>query len=301
MSAAEPIVTTPAPESTPPSSGLKFAPTPGAPAGDPPAPEPIKLAPWMGELDADHAAYVKGKGWLADGKTFADVVKAHRSAEGFIGRPADQVIVKPDWSKPESVAEYRASKGAPADPTGYETPQTKLPVGLVDGQRVAQISHVLALSQDEHVAFVGEVAKFFEEAYSGREKEISMRRGADNAELKKELGGNYEAFRQNVQNAITSLGITEEDYDIALTLLDGDEKRVQRFLDKLAAGMKEATPGDQGAGGFGTMSVEGAQADIRAMQGDASFMKDLEGPDGPRKQAALQRWQHAMAIIAPKD
>ena len=313
MSAAAPIDPTPAaptpaapapaapPAAPAPTTPFKFA-APPAPAGapapsapPPAAPEPITLAPWMGELDQDSATYVKGKGWLSEGKTFADVVKAHRAAESKLGRPPEQLLVKPDWSKPESVAEFRAALGVPAEPTGYETPNVPMPEGLIDAPRLSSISHVLGLTPEQHALFAQETSKFFMEAYAEHAANLERQNAAELAKMQKDYGGNWDAFQQSVQEAISALGISEDNFAAARIMLG--ERPAQELLAKISAGMREhVRPDDGKPGAFTPMTVEVAQSKLRELQRDPAFIEDLKA-GGMREAKAKAQWAELLAII----
>lgn len=267
--------------------------TPGSNQSAPTKPDVITLAPWMGELDADSAAYVKGKGWLADGKVFADVVKAHRAAESFIGKPADSVMTKPDWSKPESIAEYRKAIGAPEAPDGYKSDGVKLPEGALDVAAIAEISHDLGLAQPQHEKLLARTHQAFEKAIVDHQKDLELRAASEIAEQEKGWGAAKAEKLQAVQAAITANGITAEDYD-ALCIAMGPA-RARNLLAGFTERYGEHRAPTEGGGGFTITTPDVARAEIARLNSDASFAADLDA-GGARAQAARDRLNRLHAV-----
>lgn len=304
MSAA-PVESAPAPtqSATPPAAAPTAAPTftfadPPAPSGDP-APSPgsrqdgkggkpdvITLPPWMGELDAESAAYAKGKGWLADGKTFADVVKAHRSAESLIGRPADQVIAKPDWSKPESVAEFRKAIGVPESPEAYDAKGVQIPDGALNLDFFSKLAHRIGLPQANYGEFLTGSHEALEQVFAEHQKELELRSAAAIVEQEKGWGAAKEAKLQAIQDAITANGISKERYE-ALSIAFGAAE-AREFLAGLSEKYGEHRTPAEGGGGFQITTPAIAQAEIRRLQSDPVFMADMDA-GGTRAQAARER------------
>lgn len=264
------------------------APTPGSKQDAPTKAETITLAPWMGELDADGAAYVKGKGWLAEGKSFADVVKAHRAAESFIGKPADQVMAKPNWSNPESVAEYRKAIGVPETPEGYKSDGVKLPDGVIDRAQVAAISHDLSLSQAQHEQLLVKTYETFSTAIESHAKEVELRNAAELVEQDKSWGAAKAEKLQAIQEAITANNISAETYE-ALCISMGTAN-TREFLSGLTERYAEhrSPAGSDGKAGFKVTTPEVARAEIARLGKDAAFKADQEA-GGARAAAATER------------
>lgn len=311
MSAAETVIgsqqntpapTPPAPVATVPpvtAPTLKFAEKPNVTSTQPAkVPEHVTLPAWMGELDADNAAYAKGKGWLAEGKSFADVVKAHRSAESFIGKPVDQIMGKPDWNKPESVAEFRAAMGVPEAPEGYKPVNAKLPEGLIDEPRVAAISHKLALTQPQHETFVAETAAYFTEAMQTHAQEVELKNSAALVTWEKSKGVSLEASKQAVQSAILANGITADTFAALEVSMGADGAR--EFL----IGIHERTgehPAPGGSdNGFRITTPEVAQAEIQRLGSDPQFLADQQA-GGDRARSANERLNALHAIAWSKS
>ena len=308
MSAAEPMIPVQTPTQTPsapapaapptpaapaPVSTLKFAENPGAPGTPPKVPEHVTLPPWMGELDADSIAYAKGKGWLAEGKAFADVVKAHRAAESYIGKPADQIMSKVDWKKPESVAEYRAAMGVPEAAEGYKPVDTKLPEGMIDTAQVAAISHKLSLSQAQHEAFVGETAAFFTESIRANAQDVELRNAAALVTWTKAKGNALEASNQAVQSAILANRITEDQF-AALEISMGTDG-AREFLIGIHERTGEHPSPGAGDQGFRITTPEVAQAEIQRLGSDPQFLADQRA-GGDRARTANERLNALHAI-----
>lgn len=228
MSAAEPIPTgtpeptsTPAP-ATPPADPAPAAPTAtaektptslnplkgiakGTPSSNPAAP-PLTVPDWAGTLADENKAFVAQKGY----KTLDDALRSAQMTERMKGIPTEQLLRKPDWTKPESVAEFRAALGVPDKPEAYQNGQFDGSEGVLDGNIMAGISHAMGLTQPQHEIFLEAASAYFEGAIKEQAEETQRVHTQQMNELKKEWGAKASEFEQAANSAVAQVGISEE-------------------------------------------------------------------------------------------
>lgn len=259
-------------------------------ASAPADPAPVeKTGTWIDELAADDRAYVSTKGWDKEGKSPADILKSYRNLERLRGVSADQLIKKPDWNNAESVAEFRAALGVPADVSAYEAHEVEIPGGTIDVGRAAQISHKLGLTQQQHSAFLDEVGSYFRESIQSQMEDIGRRNAAELVELKKEWGVKYDEHTQSMNNAIAQAQIKDEEIE-ALKIAMG-EAGARKFLARVGQMFGEHKRPVEGGTGPVLMTSDVAKAEITALRSDREFGQRLLNGDveARRKWDELQR------------
>lgn len=294
QSASAPAAATPAAPAAPANDSgfptLKGVPKAADPAA-PAAPEPVApTGTWIDSLSAEDRAYVSVKGWDKEGKSPADILKSYRNIERLRGVDADKLVKMPDWSKPESVAEYRAAMGVPADPTGYENHEVATPTGALIADPIAKISHRLGLPQALHSELLNATGELVTELFQNESEEISRRNAAQLVDLKREWGTRFEENNQAVSNAIAQLELSDEFVD-ALKIAGG-EAEARRVLARIGTRLGEHKRPSEGNAGPTLMTSDVAKAQIKALQGDREFYAKMQSGNVE----ARRRWDELHSV-----
>lgn len=305
MSAAAPDQTGTAPEPTTqatesappaPSRPTKFYTPPGtppkdesaAPAAPPAAAPPPPLPGWASamQLDEERASFVASKSW----KSADDMVKSLAALERMKGVPGEQIMRKPDWSKEESVAEYRKALGVPEAPDGYGALEVKIPGGVLDTEPLSKLAHSIHLDPSQYRGLVEGTGELLHEIFAAEQQRIATEQAASLAGLDKEWGPMKAENEQNVERAVAAF-MTEEEYDL-LKLSGLGEAGLKRVLSRLGAKLAEHKP----AGGAGNeiepRTPQWAEREMSTLAADQGFMAKLAQND----KDALDRWNTLLTV-----
>lgn len=177
----------------------------GAPSSNPAAP-PLTVPDWAGTLGDEAKAFVAQKGY----KTLDDALRSAQMTERMKGIPTEQLLRKPDWTKPESVAEFRQALGVPEKPEAYQNGQFDGREGVLDGSIMAGMSHAMGLTQAQHETFLETASAYFEGAIKEQAEETQRVHTQQMNDLRKEWGAKASEFEQTANSAVAQVGISEE-------------------------------------------------------------------------------------------
>lgn len=309
MSAAEPIITTPeqgqpAPitPTTPAPEAVKPAPTsperpffkaPGEVANPPAPAAPAKPAAgsWLEGLSDDDLSFISAKGWDKEGKSAADVVKSYRNLERLRGVDADKLMKRPDWSKEESVAEYRKSLGVPDSPEGYQPVEVQIPTGVIDPAPLAKLANRIHLDQNQFTGLMQGTGELLTEIFQAENERIATEQAAGLVALHKEWGTQTEANEQHVNRAIQAFKISEDAYE-ALKMSPLGEAGLKRMLANAGAMLGEHQQPRSGVDAPSVRSSEWAQGEIQRLQNDQGFLSKMGSGDTE----ARRTWDNLLKI-----
>lgn len=260
---------------------------PAAPATTPAAPVSAPAAPaapadaafdWSkaGGLDADGLGYVQNKGW----KGPADVIGSYRNLEKLHGVPADQLLKLPGAdAKPEDWAGVYDKLGRPKTADMYDIPLPEGDTGefaktardWFHGEGLS-VKQAKGLSEKWN-AHVTAVAK-------AEADKTKLAQDKAQSDLKTEWGDKFDANAAMVDKAASAFGMGKAEFD-ALKQAMGPAGAM-KFLHNIAAKMgvdDTITTGGGKPAGFGRLSPEQAQAEIRMKQNDPAFGKRFAAGD----------------------
>jgi hypothetical protein len=293
MSAAEPILETPAAPTTPAAPAYRFATPPGSAPPAAPAPETIPLPEWSQGLETDDQNWLVSKGLHQ--KTPADVVKLYRNLETFKGVSADKIMQKPDWEKPDSVAAYRKALGVPETPDGYPALEVPIPTGVLDVKPLAAIASKINLDPVQFKGLVEGAGELLTGVFQAEQQRMALENAAGLQALEKEWGAASAKNNQAVQNAITALGISEEEF-AALNDSRLMAVGVKRMLARIGSKLGEHPIPDQG-GALEVPTSPWARSELKRLMGDTAFFKRMQSGD----KDALDRWNHLNTLASSGD
>lgn len=287
-SAATPDPAPAAPVIAPPAGLIKPtpAPDPSVPRGTPPTVDVSTLPEFArGLTNNEYAQFVADKGY----KSLDDAIKSAMLTERMKGVPADQIIKRPDWSKPESVAEFRKALGAPEAVTGYQNHEVALPIGTLDGDAIAQLSLKLGLPQELHSQLLDGAGELVSSLVQQNNEEMARRSAASMADLKKSWGTRYGENMQLVDSAIAQIGVTEGQWS-ALTAAF-DEGPAREFMARIGTMIGEHKRPSEGATPAVVTSASAA-SEIKDLIQDKAFGARLRAGDVDAK----RRWDELHKI-----
>ncbi|MGP1395397.1 MAG: hypothetical protein ACTS3R_07785 [Inquilinaceae bacterium] len=255
-------------------------------AGPPTTPQtkPSSAADWTGGLDEAGRALVAAKGW----KGPADAVRSYAHAERLIGRdPASLVPLPGADADDEAWAAFHTRAGRPENPDGYGFGR-----GEAD-RRLADRAHALGLTPRQASLFRAQARETQKAAEAEWTATLNQRHAGAVAELRREWGAEFERNDALALRALDYAGGPDLARTVVETGLSGDPDFV-RALARLGGLLAEDGMVGGGGGGF-SRNPASAQAEIRALQGDPSFMTAYQDAEHAGHADAVNRMRHLFA------
>lgn len=237
---------------------------------------------WLGESpDAEMIGHVQNKGW----QTPADAVKSHRELEKLFGADrAGRTLTLPSDDTPEAWAPVWEKLGRPGAPEGYELP---VPDGsdAEYAKAMAAAMHKAGLSKSAAKAVAEASNAYLATAIEAQAANDSAKLEAENAQLKKDWGAEFEMRRQLAKRAALNLGLDEADIT-AMESAAGFSKTL-KALAKVGDLLREHKVEGMEVGGFG-MTPEAARAKRQQLMADKDWRARAMNPNS-REWAELQK------------
>jgi hypothetical protein len=215
----------------------------------------------------------------------ADVVKALRHAQQFIGAPADELVRIPKAGLDiEGVKSIMAKLGMPAKPEEYQLPVPQEGGDPEFAKAASGWFHKYGLTREQAVGIVNEVNAWVGEAQKTAKETHENGLRMEEAQLKTEWGEAYQRRWQVAKNAAGQLGLTAE-HLAALQNAMGPAAMV-KFVYGMAARLGE----DRFLGGDHVGNgLTPAMADqrIQELKSDKAFMGRLMSGD----KKAAKEWE----------
>lgn len=259
-----------------------------------PTPTPTPAPSWFAGLDADTQAYITSKG-LADkdaATAFVEAAKSHRSAEQFIGAPADQLIRLPKENDAESQNTFWNRLGRPADATGYDFTTVKRGDGAAleanDAEFYGKLAHSLNLPKEAGARLAAEITARGETAAAERTRADQAATETEFNALKSEWGANFDTNRIFAERAFTALAqaanIAPEAMSKAVQELSSAVGRTNALKLMMTVGRTMGEDGyvagkPGGADGKGPMAPGEAQARLNELKTDTAWRDKLLAGD----------------------
>lgn len=220
----------------------------------------------------------------------AEMIKAHREAEKFVGVPADKLIRMPkDAADEAGLKEFYKKLGVPDTADGYDFSAIKKADGTADtdlADRLKQIASGAKLTKDAATSVGAEVKKFLDEKQAADQANYQAKINTERADLQKEWGGNFEAFKLAGAQTIAKLGISAE--AVAALEKQAGYAAVMKMAYALAVktGEDKLIRGDNPNNG-GTMSLEQARAKKAELMLDKAWVKKHSEGDAAARREML--------------
>lgn len=259
---------------------------PAAPA-TPPAPPAVT---WLGDTpDPDILGHVQNKGWQGP----ADAVKSHRELEKLFGADrAGRTITLPPEGDAVAEEQFWSKLGRPATPADYKLP---VPDGSDPhyAKAMAEAMHKAGVPAKQAQAIAEANNAFLAAALEAQASQQTAAREAEDAQLRKDWGAEFDRRTDLARRAATKLGMSVEAID-AMEKAAG-YSGVLKALAKVGDLMREhGVEGVADAGSFG-MTPEGARVKRQQLMADADWRKRAMVPNS-REWAELQKLD---GLIAP--
>jgi len=261
-----------------------------APAGTPPAADPAAAAPaaeWFsGIQDENVRTWAAGKGW----KDPIAAVESNYNLEKLIGfEKAGRTIVLPkEDATPEERAQFFQKIGAPADVSGYKTPESMATDPMVAAFREQALKTNMLPQQFE------ETLSWYQQQQAATQKAEFEARAAAGEKAIGDLRGEWgAAYDQNIELAKRAANqfLPAKSADERKAMMGVIEAAVGteamlRFFSKIGEGLGEDrmhTDGDPGTGDVMTPAV--AKAKIEALKNDKEWAAAyVKGDAGKREE-----------------
>lgn len=222
--------------------------------------------------DAEVQGYLSNRGWdkLDPSKAALEAIKAHRNAEKLLGGPADRLLRIPtDSADADGWGKVYTALGRPKDAAGYDFTTVKdADEGFINFVRDFAFKHNLSKADGEALAkeFTQYAGKI--DGDDTKAKEFAVAK--EQADLKRELGFDYQAKMLTAQNAVAKLGIDPA----AVKALEGQVgyKAVMEMFIKIGGAIGEDKFITSEATGR-TMTPQGAQARMAELKSDPEWTK----------------------------
>lgn len=226
-----------------------------------------------------------------EGTSIGDVLKSYGELEKKLG---SRVAPPGPDAKPEEIAAWRKTVGAPEKPDDYkiEKPEN-VPAEMWNAELVKGfqgVAHELHLSP----AQAGKLAEWWNGQQMGAhqkfQQDAAANREALAGTLKTEWGDKYEANLKGAQYVAGLAKIDVNDPEI------GDNPAVIKALASVAALISEDKQVTGGQGGS-TLTYKQQAEDISTNKSNPRY-DDYHGKNGPERQAAAQKEMHRLLALA---
>jgi hypothetical protein len=279
---------------TTPGTGVSDGGQGGAPAVGGATGTTAPAGTWFDGFDDDAKGYVQNKGW----KDPADLLGSYRNLEKLTGAGPDKLLKMPAPDDAQGWNDFYNRLGRPETPDAYKLP---LPEG--DSGEFAKVAsswfHEAGLTEKQAEAVASKWNEYMGQAQ--QQMEVQQREQyqqtvqQDNASLQQEWGSAYE---QNIQVA----KVAAREFGFDGPTIDKMEQALgfgglMKLMHSIGSKVGEASfvSGESGgAGRFGVMAPAQAQAQIKALQGDAGFIKRYTAGDADAKSTMerLHKWAY---------
>lgn len=287
-------------------------PPPAAPPPPPPATPAVAVgAEWLSTLSADKRDHItkNGYGTTSQAELIEHLLDSDIGAIKKLGRPSSELLIKPSGDFAENKPAYLESlrtMGAPAEGAGYgDAPAVEgmefkdgvwskmteafAAEGILPGQVPALVAAVAELVKGEQAAGAAD-AKTPEQLIAGHNDALVGKVGA----------GKAAEMTADARTVMAAKGDPEFVAYLEETGL-GNDPRMTGFLAKIAADYKESgfklEPGSQG--GTAAMSAAQAGEELRKLEGDPAFVKQLNNRADPNHAAAVKKRVELSALANP--
>ncbi|WP_350170776.1 hypothetical protein [Hyphomonas sp.] len=292
-------------------------PPPPPPPAAPPPPPPAAAAPaaaeteWLTTLSADKREHISknGYGTTSQAELIEHLLDSDIGAIKKLGRPASDLLIKPTGDFAENKPAYLESlrtMGAPAEASGYGDAPAIEGMTFKDGvwqglTEAFTAEGVLPGQVPGLVAAVAELVKSEQAAGGAGQKTGEQLTAEHNDALTGKVGAaQAAALTADARSVLAAKG----DADFIAYLDEsgmGNDPRMTQFLAKIASDYKESgfklEPGSQG--GAPTMSTAQAGEELRKLEGNPSFMKQLNDRSDPNHAAAVKKRVELSALANP--
>lgn len=246
-------------------------PTATPPAGTPP--EPTPQPSFLDGLDADLKGYAELKGF----KSVGDTLVAYRNLEKFQGVPADKLLKIPDEADQAAVDTMYEKLGRPKTAEEYKF---AIPEGQSDefAKKFAPTLHKAGLNQKQVDILFNDFSAMQQAQIAAEEQKYKETVAAEQAQLKAEWGGKYEANMMLAKKAANVLGVSAEQINALEN--STDYKTVMNLFLNIASKMSEDSlrgAGDNG-GSFG-LTPDAARARLDMLKKDAAWVAKFNAKD----------------------
>lgn len=270
-----------------------------------PGGDPSPFDSWKTSLPADDQAYLDKNGY----KDFNHLLAADKGAMAKLGRPATDLIVKPSGEFAENKDQYLdalRALGAPAEAAGYGEAPKLDGLEFKDGAwgkltAIFTENGVPPFMVGSVLAGVAEVVKGELGQQKAPEVIAQERMDAGMAKLKELHGAKADAMIEGAKTLMKAKG----DDDLIAFLEEsgfGSDPRFITFMDKINADYAESglINRDGGATNGGGMTPEAAREELRKLEADQGFMKQLNNRNDPNHKQAVDRRLQLIAAANPK-
>lgn len=247
---------------------------------------------WFDGFSDEEKAFLSSKGWDKEDKGPGDVLKSYRNLERLRGVDADKLMRVPDWSKPEEVAQYRARLGVPEAANGYKNHEVEIPTGVLNAEKIAEISHKAHLSQAQHEIVLNATGELMRELFEAEGQDLARKNALAMEALKKEYGPSFSALEQSSKSAVAQLGISDEEQE-ALKISMGSDGAL-KFLGRIGKALAEPQrPNNSNQAPFMTSAV--AKERIAMLMKDRAWMDAHANGDAEKR----REWNELQRIAYP--
>lgn len=267
---------------------------------------PATFDAWKTSLPADDQAYIDKNGY----KDFSHLLAADKGAIAKLGRPATDLIVKPTGDFAENKDAYldaMRALGAPADPKGYGEAPKLDGLGFKDGAwdkltAVFTENGVPPFMVGSVLPAIAEIVK----AELGNDKSPEVlaqeRQAAGMEALRKEFGAETDA---KVESAKALLKAKPGGDDFITWLEEtgaGSHPAFIKWMDKINADYAESGLLSRDGGGRdgGAMTPAEAKEELRKLEADPGFMKQLNNRGDANHKQAVDRRLELIALSNPR-
>lgn len=251
-----------------PAAGGGGATPPAAPPAASPAASPAP-SDWTSGLNDDFKGFVQTKGF----KDPQSALESYRNLEKLMGAPRERLLTIPEKDDDKVGWDNVHSRlGRPADPKEYKfelSPEAATPEF---NDFIRNAFHELGITKKQGETLMTKYGEFFGQEVSKTHAEMQVQSDNQAKALKKEWGGAYDQNLQVAKNAATAFGFDGVKIDAMEAALGYDG--VMKFLHDLGTkiGPHQFISGGNSNGGKQAFTPAGAQARIKELKADASFV-----------------------------
>lgn len=261
---------------------------------------------WVAGLGDDDKAYIEKNGY----SDFSHLLASDKGAMAKLGRPATELLIKPkgDYSDEtkDSYLEVMRALGAPAEKTGYGEAPKLDGLEFKDGAwdkltDVFTSAGVPPFMVAPVLVGVAEIVKGELGAQKAPEVVAQERFDAGMAKLKETHGAKADTLVADVKALI---GVKDKEGSFAAFLEEsgfGSDPRFINFLSSIEADYKESglLERDGARSDPSVMTPEQAREELRKLEADEGFNKQLMTANDPNHAQAVKRRNDLAALAYP--
>jgi len=165
---------------------------------------------WMSNLPDEDVGYIQNKGWDKDDGV-AKLFESYKNLESLRGIPEDRILKLP--KEGDSLDDVYTALGRPESPGEYTYNNVEELGDSPIIEEMKQAAHEIGMSSSAFTKFTDRYNELALQEYVAQKEQIELQESQDVAEMKRELGGDFDRITAQADSAAIALGFDQETAD----------------------------------------------------------------------------------------